>query len=265
MVKVDKIRKEQNAIFYIIDYLWGGLAGLGVAFVLVAIWQEAALHLGTLLLPAPLEVFERAKELLSNLAKSEIDITIYRALFGICVSLVFGISLGLIAGRFKTAMALLKPVITILLAMPPIIWIVLAIFWFSFGNPSVLFTIIAILTPLTFANSASGMASINEAYLELFDAHRLGIFKKIRFVYLPHLASYLLSAISVAFGSGIKVVFMAELLGSNDGVGAKIATARTMLDSVEVLAYVVLAIAFVALFEYLIIKPLEIAFMPWNR
>nr|MBP3724838.1 ABC transporter permease [Campylobacter sp.] len=69
----------------------------------------------------------------------------------------------------------------------------------------------------------------------------------------------------VAFGSGIKVVFMAELLGSNDGVGAKIATARTMLDSVEVLAYVVLAIAFVALFEYLIIKPLEIAFMPWNR
>ncbi len=58
---------------------------------------------------------------------------------------------------------------------------------------------------------------------------------------------------------------MAELLGANDGVGAKIATARTMLDSTEVLAYVVLAIAFVSLFEYLIIKPLEIAFMPWKR
>ena len=265
MVKVDKIRKIQHPIFYIIDYLWGGLAGLGTAFVLIAIWQEASLHLGTLLLPAPLEVFVKAKELLSNLAKSEIDITLYRAVIGIFISLIFGISLGLIAGRSKTAMALLKPIITILLAMPPIIWIVLAIFWFSFGNPSVLFTIIAILTPLTFANSAGGMASINEAHLELFDAYRLGIFKKIRFVYLPHLASYLLSAISVAFGSGIKVVFMAELLGSNDGVGAKIATARTMLDSVEVLAYVSLAIAFVSLFEYLVIKPLEILFMPWNR
>lgn len=35
-----------------------------------------------------------------------------------------------VVGSFKTAMALLKPVITILLAMPPIIWVVMALFWF---------------------------------------------------------------------------------------------------------------------------------------
>ncbi|MBR0129158.1 MAG: ABC transporter permease subunit [Neisseriaceae bacterium] len=265
MIKIDKIRKNQNVFFYILDYLWGGLAGLGVAFVLIAVWQETALHLGALLLPAPLEVFTKAGELLSQFTASEIHLTLYRALIGISISLILGILAGFIAGKFKTAMALLRPMITILLAMPPIIWIVLAIFWFSFGNPSVIFTIIAILTPLTFANAAIGMASVNDSHLELFDAYQLGLYKKIRFVYLPHLSGYLLSAISLAVGSGIKVVFMAELLGANDGVGAKIATARTMLDSTEVLAYVVLAIAFVSLFEYLIIKPLEIAFMPWKR
>ena len=66
---------------------------------------------------------------------------------GITIALVAGLAAGLIAGSFKTAMALLKPVITILLAMPPIIWVVMALFWFGFGNPSVLFTIIVLVAP----------------------------------------------------------------------------------------------------------------------
>ena len=33
MLKTDKIRKPQPAVFYIIDYLWSGFAGLSVAMV----------------------------------------------------------------------------------------------------------------------------------------------------------------------------------------------------------------------------------------
>ena len=64
---------------------------------------------------------------------------------------------------------------------------------------------------------------------------------------------------------GVKVVIMAELLGANEGVGAKIADSRAMLDTSTVMAYVLLVIVFVSLFEYLITKPLEILFMPWRR
>ncbi|EMU5188834.1 ABC transporter permease, partial [Neisseria gonorrhoeae] len=38
MIKTDKIRKPQPALFYIIDYLWSGFAGLSVAMVVVALW-----------------------------------------------------------------------------------------------------------------------------------------------------------------------------------------------------------------------------------
>ena len=37
MIKTDKIRKPQPVLFYIIDYLWSGFAGLGVAMVVVAL------------------------------------------------------------------------------------------------------------------------------------------------------------------------------------------------------------------------------------
>ena len=82
-------------------------------------------------------------------------------------------------------MALLKPVITILLAMPPIIWVVMALFWFGFGNPSVLFTIIVLVAPLTFTSAAMGMASVNKQHEELFDAYKLGLWKKSAICMFP--------------------------------------------------------------------------------
>ena len=64
---------------------------------------------------------------------------------------------------------------------------------------------------------------------------------------------------------GIKIVVMTELLGAMDGVGSKIADARVMLDTPTVMAYVVLIIGVVMLFEYLVIEPLKILLMPWKR
>ena len=84
-------------------------------------------------------------------------------------------------------------------------------------------------------------------------------------LYVPHLTGYVISSIGVAVAMGVKVVIMAELLGANEGVGAQIADARAMLDTSTVMAYVLLVIVFVSLFEYLITKPLEILFMPWRR
>ena len=83
--------------------------------------------------------------------------------------------------------------------------------------------------------------------------------------YAPHLIERLLPAIYVAVSNGAKVLVMAELLGANNGIGAKIAEARVNIDTVEVMAYVCLVIAFTALFDYLVTKPLEILLMPWSR
>ncbi len=249
MIKTDKIRKPQPALFYIIDYLWSGFAGLSVAMVVVALWAWGSAVFGEFMLPAPVEVFQKSLDLLKHFQENEIGISLWRS----------------VAGSFKTAMALLKPVITILLAMPPIIWVVMALFWFGFGNPSVLFTIIVLVAPLTFASAAVGMASVNKQHEELFDAYKLGRLKKIRYLYAPHLTGYVISSIGVAVAMGVKVVIMAELLGASEGVGARIADARAMLETSTVMAYVVLVIVFVSLFEYLITKPLEILFMPWRR
>lgn len=229
MIKTDKIRKPQPALFYIIDYLWSGFAGLSVAMVVVALWAWGSAVFGEFMLPAPVEVFQKSLDLLKHFQENEIWISLWRSVVGISVALIAGLAAGLVAGSFKTAMALLKPVITILLAMPPIIWVVMALFWFGFGNPSVLFTIIVLVAPLTFASAAVGMASVNKQHEELFDAYKLGRLKKIRYLYIPHLTGYVISSVGVAVAMGVKAVIMAELLGASKGVGARIADARAML------------------------------------
>lgn len=265
MIKTDKIRKRQARVFYVLDYLWGGLASLAVAAVLFALWDWGSSAFGEFMLPAPLDVLRRAWELLQQARLNGLDVSLWRMMAGIGASLLLGTVLGLIAGRFETVMAMLKPAMTMLLAMPPIIWVVMALFWFGFGHRSVLFTIVIIVAPLTFASAAKGMASVSKQGEELFDAYKTGLLKKIRYLYLPHLTGYMIASVSVAVAMGAKVVIMAELLGANDGMGAKIADARAMLETSTVMAYVVLVIVCVSLFEYLVIKPLEILFMPWRR
>nr|MCR4942144.1 ABC transporter permease subunit [Campylobacter sp.] len=217
MLKVDKVRYEQNVFFYTLDYFWGALASLGVISVLVGLWQLGAEFVNSeLILPSPLVVFDKAIEILQNFKANELDISLQRAFVGILLGSFLGILAGLIAGAFKTSMAILKPINLALLGMPNVIWVVLAVFWFSFGTPSTLVVIVLTILPLTFSNSALGMMSVNEDYKEVFDAYKLGLNKKIRYLYIPALTPFVLGALSMAFSLGVKVVVLAELLGAND-------------------------------------------------
>lgn len=64
---------------------------------------------------------------------------------------------------------------------------------------------------------------------------------------------------------GIKITIMAELLGANQGIGAQIASARAMLETQTVLAFVILILAMIFIIEYLIVEPLRILLMPWEK
>ena len=60
-------------------------------------------------------------------------------------------------------------------------------------------------------------------------------------------------------------MIMSELLGAASGVGTKIADARSYLDTTEVLAYVVIMVGIVLFFDFLVIKPIRLVFLPWIK
>lgn len=246
-------------------YLWGGFTAAGTLAVFLALWQQASLWLGDLVLPPPLPVLQRAVAILGQFRLAEIPLTAARAAVGVGLALLLGIGSGLLAGYWKTLGLFCRPLVSMLLGMPPIVWLVLALFWFGMGTGGVVFTITVTTLPLTFAAAMRGMLTIDAQLSEMLQAYQVPWTGRVRHLYLPHLLNQLLPAVSVAVGTGVKVALMAELLGAEDGMGARLAAARAMLDMQEVLAYVWIVLAMIFIVEYLIVEPLKILLMPWEQ
>ena len=236
------------------DYLWGIFPALVSLFAAVALWQYGHAHLGAMLIPAPDVVFARAVNILANASERQnVILTLYRASIGISLALTIGISAGLIAGSSRTLSLLTRPIITVLLGTPPIIWVVLAIFWYNMGSTSVIFTVTITTLPLVFAAAQMSVMTLPTPLSEMLSSYRVPLARRLKAFYLRQL----LPALIVAVGTGLKITVMAELLGSNDGIGSAIGSARAMLDTVDVMAYVVLIVTIIMSIEYGLLEPLR--------
>lgn len=244
------------------NYFLEGFCTLGIICFFLAFYELISNFMPTFILPPTLEILLRAWELLWD-SQSGLLITLYRILLAVSLAYICGVFFGIVAGYFKTLRVFLKPLVDILMGIPPIVWIVLALIWFGIGNVSVIFTAFITILPLSFANALMSILTLDSYLKEVCIVYKLSFLKQLRYYYIPHILPYLLSSLSVVVAMGIKIMIMAELLGSSEGVGAKIADARAYLDTTSVLAYVVLLLSLIFLFEFLVIKPLRIIFLAW--
>ncbi|WP_432786589.1 Putative aliphatic sulfonates transport permease protein SsuC [Oligella sp. MSHR50489EDL] len=256
---------RQSSQARLFSYCWAVWTALAVVAVVCAFWHLGSVLLGEIVLPGPVKVFKLSIALLHNYQSAEIPHTLFRATVAISSAVLTGVALGLLTGLSKTMALFCRPLISILLGTPPIIWVVLAIFWFSTGDSSTIFTTYIAVTPLMFASALQGMLSIDHNLEEVMQVYKVSYFRRVRHLYWPHLLNHLLPAFNIAFASGLKIAIMAELLGSSDGIGAQIGLARTMLDTDIVMAYIVILLLIIYLVEYLIIEPLKILFLPWGQ
>lgn len=254
---------RQGRLIALIDYLNGGLAAMASLCVLIALWQIAADSLGALVLPAPLAVFARAEEIVrSVVGQQTIWATLRSGFMGILLALTLGIGGGFIAGNVRTIAVFLRPWIMVILGTPPIIWVVLALFWFAQGAAVTVFTVAVAITPMVFAAAMSSVITRPQALLDMAQVYQMPLIVRLQHIWLPHLAHTLLPAVSVAAGSGLKLTVMAELLGGTTGIGLQIADARAMLDTLDVLAYVVIIVSLIMLIEYGILEPIKRLVLP---
>ena len=240
------------------SYLWSGWGAIASILLFIAFWDMGNQIYGDLVLPAPLETFQTLIAMLQDDAViDEIKITLYRASMGFGISLVFGSTLGLIAGFFATASMMSRPIVTILVGMPPIAWIVLAMIWFGMGDETVIFTVVVASFPIVFVGALQGTRTLDGDLKEMADSFALPWHMKFFDIYFPHLFSYLFPAWVSGLGMAWKIVIMAELLATSDGMGASLAVARSQLDTPTALAIVVIMIASLMFIEYIILEPIK--------
>ena len=246
-------------------YLWSGWGAIASIFLFIAVWDVGNQIYGDLILPSPLETFSTLWTLFSDNGFMEnLMITLRRAMIGFGISLVVGTALGLLAGFFVTASIVSRPIVTILMGMPPIAWIVLAMIWFGMGDATVEFTVVVASLPIVFVGALQGTKTLEDKFEEMADIFKVPRTMKFFDIYLPHIFSYVFPAWVAALGMAWKIVVMAELLATSDGLGASLAMARSQLDTASALAIVVAMVGLLMIAEYIFLEPIKREVEKWR-
>lgn len=247
-------------------YVWSAWAGAAGLFCLAAAWQAGHEFYGSFILPSPVETLDALSSLVREPAFAEAArLTAERSAVGFLLAVGFGTTAGAIAGYSFAAMRLMRPIVTVILGVPPIAWIVLALIWFGSTGGSAVMTVVVAALPISFAGGLEGVATRDRALDTMARSFGAGTWMRFRTVTRPHLTSYLFPAWTTTAGSAWKITVMAELLSNTGGIGGELATARTLFDIPRVMALIVAVVAFALFTEYILLQPLRDRLERWRE
>lgn len=246
-------------------FFWSGWAGLAGLALLAAGWQAGHEAYGSFILPAPLETLAAAWRLVAEgTATTLLWLTTRRALLGFALSAVIGTVAGVAAGYSPATLRLARPILTVVLGVPPIAWIVLAMIWFGASDMTVALTILIAAVPVIFIGAVEGVATRDRGLDDMAQVFGAGALRRFTHVAARQIAAHVLPALVLALGTAFKVAVMAELLANAGGVGGALARARAMLDIAEALAWVSLAVVALIVVEYGLIRPVQAELERWR-
>lgn len=185
-----------------------------------------------------------------------------RIVLGFLLSFVVGFLLALVAYRVRIFREFVEPLISLLRTIPVASFIILLLIWV--GNQALtVFLAFFIVLPLIYTNMVSGFESVDKQMLEMARTYKLSKWKTFLYVYRPAFMPFLLSSTKISLGMTWKSGIMAEVLATPAlSIGKEMATARTFLDTPDLLAWTVVVMVLSVLFEQVFMALLKRANRP---
>lgn len=244
---------------------------LGEVFVVgvIGLWWLLSRNMPDFVMPGPWQVALRLGEVftdpnyLMHVATSTV-----RLVFAVVLSLIIGSVLAFLPHWLPVTDVIvherIKPFLN---SFPSVGWAILAIIWFGPSHFTVIFIMVMILTPFCLVNVSEGLKEIDRELLEMAHSFTRRSWRVLYKVTLPLLAPYFVSALRIAYGVGWKIALVAELFGTESGLGFLLQQAQTVADATTVFATCLAIVVIFAIGEKLVIDPLARRYsaMPQNQ
>lgn len=252
---LNKIKRFLIDAFFYINSGWASLSALCLV---LALWQLGADYFGELILSTPTDTFKWIyHELTANGGFNALTVTAYRALFGYGLVISLGTILGILVGSTLASSLLARPIITLMVGIPPIAWLVLALIWIGSGHGTPILTLVMAAFPLVFMGALQGMRTQSDELLLMAKSFQLSWWQTLWDIQLPQVLSYVFPAWINALGVSWKVVVMAELLATSDGIGAQLAQTQSQLNTAGTLGWIIALVAILLVAEYAFLEPIK--------
>ncbi len=115
-----------------------------------------------------------------------------------------------------------------------------------------------------YVSVVEGMGLIDADLLEMAAVYRLSRWTLWWSIYLPALATAILTGFAFAAGTAFRKTVMAELLGSNDGIGFAMAMTRFNLDAARFFAWVAVCLVVAGGLEFVLVSPVARYLQRWR-
>lgn len=234
-------------------------------FLLLCFWQVGAMLAGSNIVATPLMTLEKLfHESQSQRFWKHVEASSFRIICALAISFVTAIPLGLYLGSSRRADRIARPLIYLTYPVPKIVFLPLALLIFGIGDLSKIMLLSLILffqLLITARDSARAVSRSAKYSLKSLGANRLDLFIHVIW---PSTLPAVFTALRIATGTVVAVLFFVESIGARYGIGFYILDAWGRADVPQIYAgIVVLAIMGVVLYETFDI--LERVYCRWNQ
>ncbi len=236
----------------------------------VALWHVGSLFLGDAL-PSPYSTVQTIIEVLQEpdarnaTAIDHLFVSLRRVFIILAIALTLSVIIGVAMGLYESVEKLFSPWIPIGMTTPDVVVILIVMIFLGFDGSSIVLAIIFTATPFGVINMWEGMKDLDPDLIEMSRTFESSSLLMWRYIFIPHLLTYIFASTRYLLGMVWKVVLVGEAFGTQTGMGAVIRFWFNNGQLEPILAYLLLFIITIFIIEYLILKQLELRLFAWRE
>lgn len=244
-------------------------------FAVLGLWYLIYYTIDSRIFPTPQQVLQFMWEeitLTSGVRYSSVVSTLYgmfaislgRLTAGFLIAMAVGTVIGLAMGLSKSVDAFFHDWVMAILAMPALVWALFLSLALGFGHAGPILTVILAGIPFVIINVREGVRNTPKELFDMARAFEVPQSKITRHVLLPSLMPFFFAAIRYAYAIGWKGLVIAEVFGSDRGMGWTIKFWYDAHRAHGVIGYALFFIIFALALEKLVFDPLSNRVFKWR-
>lgn len=183
-----------------------------------------------------------------------VGFTLQEALIGLVIGMVVGTLAGILLAFSRKIDKWVSPYIMALYSLPRVSLAPLFVLWFGIGMTSKIIMVIAMVLFVALYNAYEGIKNMDHSLIDMMKTYKAGKLTIFTWVILPSITVWILNSLRLNIGMALIGAVIAELVGSNRGLGYYITYSSSLLDTTGVFSGLVIIMIIAIILEQLVIQ-----------
>ncbi len=228
------------------------------------LWYLGYFFLDSRAFPNPFEVFRKLPTLVQDEIGLHILASMKRLSSAMAISLVIGVTIGFLMGRYEKINKFLNPLVYFTYPIPKTALLPVVMILFGLGDTSKI-TLIVLITVFPFIVAIrDAVLNVDKEYYMPLKSLGATDFQMVTHITAHAILPSLLTNLRLSVGTALSILFFAENYGTSYGLGYYIQNAWARIDYIEMYAGI-LVISFIGFALFIFIDVLEERLCDWKN